>query len=269
MEFTLDDLLFLEKLRIERFREYLGEDFLEVAVSLDRDNRLAILCDRPSQVDDLLDDPEGRDYGVFVILGASAVEIYFAGEQVWESDSRLSAEILLGWEDPILEHDMVATLTRPTELPPTANNNVKGTELKTLDELAIEIAAATGRGVQELRHELANHTTTTLTFRGEVLIDPAAADAAIDRWADWLKNQLRRSTPAPGQPPTAGDAPNNGTAPTASTPPVATKAKTATKTAAKPSAKTASKTTAKKPAAKKPAAAKAKAPAAQPPATEV
>lgn len=200
-EFNLsqDDRLRLERLRLDRFRSEF--DSLNGTITwLTLDHRLIITCLNAAQVDDLVVDCAELESSAWLMLGVNVIAICFAGEQIW---SNLPALDLL---DLTLEatnlgdvEEMVATLDKPQTEPATRQQLELINEpqpLRTLDELAAELAIITGQPKDEMRLALLNLNPTTYDYRGECLLSPSYCDAAIDQFASALKQRLRQAQPA-------------------------------------------------------------------------
>lgn len=240
MNLTEADLLLLEKHRCYRFRSELPS--LEGTIPrLTLDHRLVVTCLNATQVDNLLLDVDQIEAAAWLILGVRTVSIVFAGEQIWSNvtDSDCLNLPLEAMDFGEIELMSTATLEKPqTEQATKAEAYQSGNEpqpLRTLNQLAAELATITGSTEAEMRTAILNLNPPTYEYQGEYLLSPMYCDQAIDEWAASLKQRLRNPQPAAN--PEANGKAGEGAALAAKT--------------------TAKKTTAKQPATKKPAAKRA------------
>lgn len=91
LQLTTDDLLKLEKLRLERLQAFFVESLGLCFVHLNQSNHLAICCPNPRLVDQLLDEIEALCWYAWVIVGVTQISIYFVGEEVYKTATRRSS----------------------------------------------------------------------------------------------------------------------------------------------------------------------------------
>ncbi len=83
LQLTHDDLLLLDKQRLERFRACFSDSLSFCFLHLDPHNELKIHCSEPWLVDLLLLDIEELGWEAWVMVGASQVSIYYAQEEIY------------------------------------------------------------------------------------------------------------------------------------------------------------------------------------------
>jgi len=83
LQLTHDDLLILEKQRLERFRSFFQDALPFCWLHLDQGNKLKIHCPEPWLVDLLLYDIESLRNQAWSIVGARQVSIYYAQEEIY------------------------------------------------------------------------------------------------------------------------------------------------------------------------------------------
>jgi hypothetical protein len=81
-EFTNNDLLILEKHRLERFRSFFPDTLPLCYLSLNSHNTLTVHCPEPWQVDQLLYEIEQLCWYAWIVVGAHRISIYFAQEEI-------------------------------------------------------------------------------------------------------------------------------------------------------------------------------------------
>jgi hypothetical protein len=249
MTLTSEDLQILESFRLERFRQFFAESLMLATLSLTFDNRLLIICNQVA-ADQLLDDPLVLRYFAWIVTAADAIAIYNATDQppIYEASlqglqaelerlalENLTVEISLETNSPVQgETGMTtATLEKPIAAETQPTTKTEPQPLRTIEEIANDLATVTGRSASELQQEILNLNPPIYQFGGQFLVSPDIADAAIEAYAEQLKARLRNPNPAMQ---------SNG----AATQPAKTPAKAPAKAAAKSSAKST-----KKPAVKK------------------
>jgi len=85
-EISLDDLMILEQLRIERLRSFFSQSLMQCPIYLDQHNRLTVHCPEPSLIDVLIDDLEELCDYAWLILGVESIVLSFAQEEVYRVD---------------------------------------------------------------------------------------------------------------------------------------------------------------------------------------
>jgi hypothetical protein len=94
-ELNLNDLFLLDEYRIDRLRCFFPESLAQSVVCVDCDNRLTIYCPEPSTVDTLLADVKDLCDCAWIILGVTAVSLFFAQEEIYHTrlpvNSRLTS----------------------------------------------------------------------------------------------------------------------------------------------------------------------------------
>lgn len=83
LQLTQDDLLLLDKQRLERFRACFSESLSFCYLHLDPHNELKIHCSEPWLVDLLLLDIEELCWEAWVVVGASQISVYYAQEEIY------------------------------------------------------------------------------------------------------------------------------------------------------------------------------------------
>ncbi len=86
--FTDDDLVLLEKLRLERFRSFFSDSLPFCFLHLNSKNTLAIHCSEPWLVDQLLSEVEHLGWYAWVIVGAQRVSICYAKEEIYRTKAQ-------------------------------------------------------------------------------------------------------------------------------------------------------------------------------------
>lgn len=82
LELTDDDLLILERQRLERFRSFFCDTLPFCFLQLDQKNGLTIHCSEPWLVDQLLCEIDDLCWYAWVIVGAFHLSIYFSQEEI-------------------------------------------------------------------------------------------------------------------------------------------------------------------------------------------
>lgn len=85
-EISLNDLLLLEQLRIERLRSFFSQSLMECPIYLDQHNQLTVHCPEPCLIDMLIDDLEELCDYAWLILGVESIVLSFAQEEVYRVD---------------------------------------------------------------------------------------------------------------------------------------------------------------------------------------
>jgi hypothetical protein len=83
LQLTQDDLLLLEKQRLERFRACFTESLSLCFLHLNQNHELNIHCSEPWLVDWLLFNIEAVCWQAWLIVGAYQVSIYYAREEIY------------------------------------------------------------------------------------------------------------------------------------------------------------------------------------------
>ncbi len=92
-EISLNDLLLLEQLRIERLRGFFSQSLMECPIYLDQHNRLTVHCPEPYLIDMLIGDLEELCDYAWLILGVESIVLLFAHEEVYRVDYHRVPEI--------------------------------------------------------------------------------------------------------------------------------------------------------------------------------
>jgi hypothetical protein len=84
MSFNLtdDDLVALEKQRLERFRSFFCDTLPFCFLHLNRKHTLTIHCSEPWLVDQLLCEIDQLAWYAWIVVGAYRVSLYFAQEEI-------------------------------------------------------------------------------------------------------------------------------------------------------------------------------------------
>ena len=85
-EMSLDDLVLLERFRIERLRSFFSQSLMECPISIHQHNLLTIHCPEPWLIDMLIDDVEELCDYAWLILGVESIVLSFAQEEVYRVD---------------------------------------------------------------------------------------------------------------------------------------------------------------------------------------
>lgn len=93
LEFTDDDLLILEKQRLERFRAFFHDTIAFCFLHLGESNTLAIHCSEPWVVDQLLTDLDQLRWYGWIIVGACHLSIYFAQEEIYTTSTQFPCHL--------------------------------------------------------------------------------------------------------------------------------------------------------------------------------
>lgn len=83
LQLSQEDLLILERQRLERFRSFFTDSLSFCFLFLDRQNELKIHCAEPWVVDLLLSDIEHVCGQAWMVVGAYQVSIYYAQEEIY------------------------------------------------------------------------------------------------------------------------------------------------------------------------------------------
>jgi len=196
-----DDQYRLDKLRLDRLRSEIPS--LDGTITwLTLEHRLVITCLNAVQVDDLMIDVDQIEHSAWLILGVKTASIVFAGEQIWASmGDSVSVDLLLESIDfGEIESMSTATLEKPQSEQATEAKAFQSTNepqpLRTLNQLAAELATITGGTEDEMRRSILDLNPPTYEYQGEYLLSPAYCDQAIDQWAQQLKQRLRNPQPS-------------------------------------------------------------------------
>lgn len=87
LQLTHDDLLILERQRLERFRSFFQDALPFCWLHLNQGHELKIHCPEPWLVDLLLYDIESLCTQAWNIVGASQVAIYYAQEEIYATST--------------------------------------------------------------------------------------------------------------------------------------------------------------------------------------
>jgi hypothetical protein len=90
LELTTNDLLLLEQYRLDRFRSFFADTLPLCFLHLDSNGLLKIHCSEPWIVDELLDGIQPLLWYAWVIVGARSLSIYFAQEEIVQSQTYLA-----------------------------------------------------------------------------------------------------------------------------------------------------------------------------------
>ena len=82
-EMNLADLILLERLRVDRLRNFFAESLLKCIIYVDHHNLLTIHCPDPWIVDTLLTDIEDLCDYAWLILGVEAISLFLAKEEIF------------------------------------------------------------------------------------------------------------------------------------------------------------------------------------------
>jgi hypothetical protein len=93
LQLTTDDRLRLEKLRLERLRAFFCDSLALCPTYVSQPSHLVIACPEPWLVDRLLDEIEALCWYAWIVVGASYLSIYFAGEEVYETATVINEDI--------------------------------------------------------------------------------------------------------------------------------------------------------------------------------
>lgn len=88
LELTVEDLLVLEKHRLDRLRSCFAETLAECFLHLSQNNTLTIHCSEAWMVDQLLSEIDRLRGAVWVITGAQRLSICFAQEEIYRTSTR-------------------------------------------------------------------------------------------------------------------------------------------------------------------------------------
>jgi hypothetical protein len=83
VNFTDNDLLLLEKNRIERFRSFFTNPLARCFLHLNQTNTLTIHCTEPWMVDELLQEVDSLCRRAWLVTGAERLSIYFVQEEIY------------------------------------------------------------------------------------------------------------------------------------------------------------------------------------------
>ena len=104
-DITLDDLVLLEQMRIERLRSFFSQSLTQCDICIDRSNRLTIYCPESWLIDLLMDDMEELGNHAWLILGVECIVLSFAQEEIYRVDHQRFAKAirnLMQWSRPFL-----------------------------------------------------------------------------------------------------------------------------------------------------------------------
>jgi hypothetical protein len=88
LELTIDDLLLLEKHRLERLRSFFGDTLRLCFLHIDKRNTLTIHCSEPWIVDQLISEMEQLCWYTWLVVGAERIVLRFAQEAVYKTATR-------------------------------------------------------------------------------------------------------------------------------------------------------------------------------------
>ncbi len=83
LDLTTQDLIMLERHRLERLRSLFGDTLRLCYLQLDRRNCLKIHCSEAWLVDELMADMTELRWYVWIVVGAQVLSLCFAGEEVY------------------------------------------------------------------------------------------------------------------------------------------------------------------------------------------
>jgi len=89
LEFTNEDLLLLEKQRLDRFQSCFADTLPFCFLLLDNANTLTIHCSEAWLVDQILHEMDDLRAAAWVIVGAFQIAIYFAQEEIYTTTTQL------------------------------------------------------------------------------------------------------------------------------------------------------------------------------------
>lgn len=91
LELTHQDLLTLDKQRLERFRARFDDTLSFCLLYLDRGNDLKIHCSEPWVVDLLLYEIDQLAQCAWIVVGATQISIYYAQEEIYTTETQTFA----------------------------------------------------------------------------------------------------------------------------------------------------------------------------------
>lgn len=91
-DLTQTDLLRLEAMRIDRFNDRIAHILCKQCMVCLIEEKLLIYCECPSQIDALIEIADQLTYFARVVVGAKAVALRFAKEQVWQASTRIETQ---------------------------------------------------------------------------------------------------------------------------------------------------------------------------------
>lgn len=179
----------LQAMQLERLRGFFADALSTADLSLSLDAVLTIVLASPQEVDELLAEVEILLDFAWLITGADAVEVYFAGEKVWSAATRdrLELEAILQYED---DATMTAvTIEKLLETPqPTATT--ADDRLLPMRTIATQIADLTEQSVDAVINWILG-TGRVRSDRGLLVAPAAIADDAIDQYTLQLAADLK------------------------------------------------------------------------------
>lgn len=231
----------LQSAQLERLRSFFAESLGTAEMRLTLDAALVIVLRAPQQVDGLLVDVDLFRYFAWLITGAGAIELYYAGEEVWSASTRdaIELEAILQYEG--VDEMTAVTIERLLEKPAPSQSAMRTDNWLPLAQVAEQIAELTNQPAELISNGILG--TGQARMKGGVLVVPdnigdAAIDAYIADLAARYKSQLRNAV---AETPQAEPATSSNGAAAATTETVEPK----------PAAKKPAATNTKKPAAKK------------------
>lgn len=85
-EFTTYDLNLIKHFRLERLRSFFAESLLSCHISLNCRRVLVVYSSDFSVIDKLLNELEDLGYYAELVLGAKAIALYFAQEEIYRAE---------------------------------------------------------------------------------------------------------------------------------------------------------------------------------------
>jgi hypothetical protein len=93
LELTTDDLLLLEKHRLERLRSFFGDTLRRCFLYVDQHNKLIIHCSEAWIVDQLLDEINELRWYTWIVVGAPNLSLCFYEEEVYRTATCKSSHL--------------------------------------------------------------------------------------------------------------------------------------------------------------------------------
>ncbi|MBD2018738.1 hypothetical protein H6F43_00890 [Leptolyngbya sp. FACHB-36] len=190
--FTEADRKALQSAQLERLRTFFAESLGSAEMHLTLDAALVIVLSAPQQVDGLLADVDLFRYFVWLVTGAGAIKVYYAGEEVWSALTRdaIELEAILQYEDATMTAVTIERLLQDTPQPTTTADD----RLLPLSQVAEQIANLTGQSAELITNGILS-TGAVRVRSGEWVVPSNIGDAAIDSYAADLaarmKSQIR------------------------------------------------------------------------------
>jgi len=93
LELTIDDLLVLELHRLDRLQSFFPDSLPLCLLHFELDQTLTIHCSEPWLVDELLNKLDKLNWYAWLIVGAEAISICYALEEIHHAATRKSCQI--------------------------------------------------------------------------------------------------------------------------------------------------------------------------------